>query len=132
MEKRSTIAAVTGRLTLHQELADEIADFDEAAEDFDRSATEFLLNHGTHVVERCVTGDAIYQVLVYQTAEFDQIRQRMAKFDVANATRAHFAHLLPTPPIHAGKLQVPSAVVINSPGGGYSSALLYGSVEISL
>jgi hypothetical protein len=101
--KWSTVANIDGQTKLNADLEAAIAQLVDS-----RAPIDFLLEHGTHLIQRYITGDAIYQVLVYEPAEYTQLRGRLVDFNIANATRANFIFLFPSLPTHVGKLQVTS------------------------
>lgn len=103
IEKRSAVATINGQFKLDAQLMDEVQGLT------GRNVTlaiNFLEDRGTHVIHRYITGDAIYQVLVYQPDDYGQLQERLGDFNIANATRANFIFLFPSPPTYVGKLQV--------------------------
>lgn len=75
-----------------------------------RPAIDFFLQYGTHVLTSYVTGDALYQVLVYNASSIVnhvELRDRLEKFRPSNASRSEWIQLFSHPqPLHHGKLQV--------------------------
>jgi len=75
-----------------------------------RPAIDFFLKFGTHILTNYTTGDALYQVLVYNASSIVnhvELRDRLEKFKPSNASRADWISLFSEPhPLHHGKLQV--------------------------
>lgn len=65
---------------------------------------------GTHILTNYTTGDALYQVLVYNASSIInhvEFKDRLEKFKPSNASRAEWISLFSEPhPLHHGKLQV--------------------------
>ena len=85
-----------------------------------RSAVDFFVQFGTHLVSNYTAGDGLFQVLVFNTSssapaaspgakQLAELRQRVDQFNPANASISAWTDLLVgrTPPAHIGKLQVP-------------------------
>ena len=75
-----------------------------------RSAVDFFMRYGSHLVTNYTAGDALYQVLVYNASSVSnhvEFRGRLEKFRPMNASRTDWMELLSHPtPVHVGKLQV--------------------------
>lgn len=75
-----------------------------------RPAVDFFMRFGTHIVSNYSAGDALYQILVYNASSLINhvdLRGRLEKFKLANASKAGWIELLGhPPPVHVGKLQV--------------------------
>lgn len=94
-------------MILKQDLLDKLpSDF----EDNLQPAVDFFMKFGTHLLTNYTAGDALYQVLVYNSSSFDNhvdFRRRIQKFRPLNASRTDWIELLSHPaPVHVGKLQV--------------------------
>ena len=80
-----------------------------------RSAVDFFLQYGTHIISDYSAGDALFQVIVYNTtslpsltAQMLSLRSQIDRINPANATRLDWSKMLlgQTTPVHVGKLQV--------------------------
>lgn len=77
-----------------------------------RTAVDFFMQFGTHLMSNYSAGDALFQVLVYNASALhsdgaESLREKLAKFKTVNATRESWVDLLSHPsPIYFGKLQV--------------------------
>lgn len=80
-----------------------------------RSAVEFFIQFGTHVITDYSVGDALFQVIVYEASSLSllsekmlQLRAHVEQFNPVNATKLDWNNLLLThsTPVHVGKLQV--------------------------
>lgn len=80
-----------------------------------RSAVEFFVQFGTHVITDYSVGDALFQVIVYDASSLPllsekmlQLRAHVEQFNPVNATKLDWNNLLlkHSTPVHVGKLQV--------------------------
>ena len=117
IKKRSIVGSVNGTLLLEPDLLAKLpAQTDNAATNKSwRSAVDFFYQFGTHVITEYSAGDALFQVIVYNSTALPvlaekmiELRNQVDRINPTNATRIEWIKLIhdQSPPVHIGKLQV--------------------------
>ncbi|KAK4025857.1 hypothetical protein OUZ56_014901 [Daphnia magna] len=125
IEKRSIVGSINGSMLLEPDLmaklpSPSVPDISgkvdtgtDAGSKQWRSAVEFFLQFGTHIITDYSVGDALFQVIVYNASSLPLLSEKMVQlraeqFNPVNATKFDWNKLLlshPTP-VHVGKLQL--------------------------
>ncbi|KAI9563300.1 hypothetical protein GHT06_010758 [Daphnia sinensis] len=125
IEKRSIVGSINGSMLLEPDLmaklpspsvldvSGKVDTGTHAGSKQWRSAVDFFLQFGTHIITDYSVGDALFQVIVYNASSLPLLSEKMAQlraeqFNPVNATKFDWIKLLlshPTP-VHVGKLQL--------------------------
>ncbi|EFX87956.1 hypothetical protein DAPPUDRAFT_311415 [Daphnia pulex] len=120
IEKRSIVGSINGSMLLEPDLLAKLPSPDaggklDAVTKPWRSAVEFFVQFGTHVITDYSAGDALFQVIVYDASSLPllsekmlQLRAHVEQFNPVNATKLDWNNLLlkHSTPVHVGKLQL--------------------------
>lgn len=122
VEKRSIVGSINGSMLLEPDLLAKLPTQADAAGQAAsvgskswRSAVDFFLQFGTHIISDYSTGDALFQLIVYNTSSLTSLTEKLVdlrsqvdQLNPANATKLDWSKLLVnnSPPVHIGKLQV--------------------------
>lgn len=122
IEKRSIVGSINGSMLLEPDLLAKLpvqtSDAGQAAgvgSKSWRSAVDFFLQFGTHIISDYSAGDALFQVIVYNSSSVPllagklvELRSQVDQLNPLNATKIDWSKLLvsDTPPVHIGRLQV--------------------------
>ena len=123
IEKRSVVGSINGSMILEPDLLAKLPALSETiagqaagvGSKYWRSAVDFFLQFGSHIISDYSAGDALFQVMVYNASSLPSLTEKMVdlrsqvdRFNPANTTKLDWSTLLlgHTPPVHVGKLQV--------------------------
>lgn len=120
IEKRSVVGSINGSMLLEPDLLAKLPALSETTaagvgSKHWRSAVDFFLQFGSHIISDYSAGDALFQVMVFNASSLPSLTEKMIdlrtqvdRFNPTNATKLDWSKLLlgHSPPVHVGKLQV--------------------------